>query len=609
MIAINKLVRNKILWSFLPAFLFLADNIIGQEIPLQDWKAFESPSKFWKLGGEININPFEVGSFDRKRGKGILVGSASPSEGISKLSTKMTHGDISVEFEFLLGHETSAVLYLQGRYGLQLKDAALIPPENMDSFGYLPGMNSGRAPGIWQHIKIDFDAPRFDASGKKTHPARIVSVTLNDLIIQENQYMQAPSREAPFPDEVLEGPLVFGISKGDIAIRNIHHTRYSGERIELEGLSYKLYRKKFLEDEFVFWGGGEGDSVPIPDFESYEVENSGELEAIHTQMARDLEKEFALVFQGKMRIPESGKYHFEAVENGLGSFIINQEELFRWNTIHGKGELNASVELEEGVHDFTLNYINHRQPNTGIFVEGMGVKRQLFHLPNPVSPENTTRPIILYPQNKPLIQRSFTFFNGKKLLSVINVGHPNKIHYSLDLSTGSLLQAWRGGFGDVTPMWHGRGEDQVLQPLGSVIKFTEKPQVLLSKDQDPKSAGENYQLIGYDLQDNGEPVFIYRVGNIEIRDRITSGNEEKFIRILEFSNPAGTEQEIWFKIAAAPSIEMVKDQLYSIADNTYYVEVIEGTDSVIQDEGEEKSLLIPVKVGRDPQKLEYSLVW
>jgi len=33
--------------------------------------------------------------------------------------------------------------------------------------GHAPLANASRAPGLWQHLHIEFQAPRFDAAGKK----------------------------------------------------------------------------------------------------------------------------------------------------------------------------------------------------------------------------------------------------------------------------------------------------------------------------------------------------------------------------------------------------------------------------------------------------------
>lgn len=627
--SLKKRIAKKNFWPSLACtvLLIIAGNVTAQQVPLEDLNAFQLPSKHWSIGGGIDINPLRKGSFKKGRGKGILIGATPQTNGSADIKTKMTHGDILLEFDVLLSHGASAVVWLQGRYGLRLTDkwnaetirysdnGALIPPlgESGGSWGYLPNMNSTRAPGVWQHIKIRFDAPAFDASGSKTNPARIVSVRQNGLVIQENQYLQTPGQGAPFTDEVAEGPLVFRIGKGDIAIRNIRYTKFTGKEVELEELTYRLYLDEFLNDEFVFWGGGDGDVVQVPEFGSYEANESGDLKSIHTLMARGLGNDFALVFEGKVRIPESGTYTFEAIQNGLGSFAVGGKELFRWNSIHGKGSTSSSIELAQGVHRFTLSYINHRQPYTGLYVEGMGVKRQPLHQESAISGENLVRPIVISPKDRPRIQRSFLLYGGKKLLSCINVGNPNGIHYSMDLSTGSLLQAWKGGFGDVTSMWHDRGEDQVLQPLGSVVHFTDKQQVLLSKDQNIQSGKQiengDYDLIGYDLTQNGEPVFLYRVGNIEIRDLVVTTTSEKTLtRSLTLNNPVGNNQTVWFKIATAPRIDSVGDRLYSIGDRRYYVEVEEG-EPLIQKDGEEQVLLVAVNVDRQPQELQYSLIW
>lgn len=77
-------------------------------------------------------------------------------------------------------------LYLQGQYEIQLLDSWAktevkagdnggiyerwdeSKPDGQKGYqGYAPRQNASKAPGVWQTLKIQFKAPRFNATGEK----------------------------------------------------------------------------------------------------------------------------------------------------------------------------------------------------------------------------------------------------------------------------------------------------------------------------------------------------------------------------------------------------------------------------------------------------------
>lgn len=52
--------------------------------------------------------------------------------------------------------------------------------------GYAPRQNVSKGPGLWQHLVVSFQAPRFNAEGQKIENARFIKVELNGVTIQEN---------------------------------------------------------------------------------------------------------------------------------------------------------------------------------------------------------------------------------------------------------------------------------------------------------------------------------------------------------------------------------------------------------------------------------------
>ncbi|WP_395260020.1 family 16 glycoside hydrolase [Halalkalibaculum sp. DA3122] len=590
--------------------------------------AFDENSNGWQIVGEVTANPLK-NSFQTSDGEGILVGSAASS---GDLRTKMKHGNISIEFDFLLSHKASAVIWLQGRYGIQLANVSnvkgstfpltsgsIIPVQSdkITGIGNLANMNVAHAPGIWQHIKIVFEAPQFDNNGKKTKNARIVSVENNGALIQQNKYLPGVSKNAETGKEASEGPIIFQINKGDIAIRNVNYMVSSGPKIKMRNITYKIYKEKFLDGDF-FYNEREDEIISLPNLTSREPTNSGKLEWLGTGMLNDDKDDYAIVFQGELDVPISGEFKFKTVQNGVGAFQLNGKELFRWDAVNRKGKFYDNITLKKGTYPFKLTYFNFANPQVGIEVNGPGIIDQQLFKERETNIVSNTSPIIIKPTHEsPLIQRSFTLFEGQKLLSGINVGYSEGIHYTFNLASGSLVKVWRGEFGNATPMWEGRGLQQVLEPIGSVLSLTADQQVLLSNSEDLQSIKKEhdkgiYQLEGYRLNKKGEPIFQYTVNKISINDHISLGSKGRTLtRSLRFGKTAETvqNQTVWYRIANASNIEQVTNNLYSLSDQSYYIEIDEGWAAKILETNNEKKLLVPIEISESPKTFTYSIIW
>jgi hypothetical protein len=138
-------------------------------------------------------------------------------------------GDCRLTFEVMMAKGSNSGIYPMGRYEIQL----------LDSFGktggYGPGDMGGiyktaapknpvyKKPGEWNTFEIVFQAPRFDAEGKKTANAKFVKVVLNGATIHENVEAPGPTG-GELGKEVAKGPLMIQGDHGPVAIRNLKIT-------------------------------------------------------------------------------------------------------------------------------------------------------------------------------------------------------------------------------------------------------------------------------------------------------------------------------------------------------------------------------------------------
>src|SRR5690606_28237201 len=131
--------------------------------------------------------------------------------------------------------------------------------------------------------------------------------------------------------------------------------------------------------------------------------------------------------------------------------------------------------------------------------------------------------------HEPVLLRSFIQHNKQKVTHAISVGEPGEANYSLDLQGGALLQIWRGPFMETTPMWHARGESQLGNPMGSVIRFSGAPSLAILPDKntswpDSMTTAANFKYWGYSLDNTGRPTFKYTLGNTQVQEQFIPEN-------------------------------------------------------------------------------------
>ena len=174
-------------------------------------------------------------------GMGVAVDVLNPKNN-SHLITKDEFGDLELELDFMMAKGSNSGVFLQGRYEVQLLDSwTKLHPEFSDVGGIYqrwddargdghqgyqgiaPLINVARAPGLWQHLKIKFQAPLFDAGGQKIRNARFLEVDLNGVLVQLQEEVTGPTRSSAFDDEKPAGPLMLQGDHGNVAFRNIHY--------------------------------------------------------------------------------------------------------------------------------------------------------------------------------------------------------------------------------------------------------------------------------------------------------------------------------------------------------------------------------------------------
>jgi hypothetical protein len=548
---------------------------------LSDLSSFKTEGKNWFVAGDVYADYTDKNSFEAEEGTGVLVNKMLDA-GNDRLETIFEHGDIEMEFEFMMPKGSNSGIYFQGRYKLQFFDSYGVEnpsfsdvgaiyerwddskPEGQNGYeGHPPLINASKAPGLWQEMKVYFRAPRFDESGKKTKNARFESVYLNGVLIQDDVELTGPTRGPFLEGEAATGPLIIQGDHGNIAFKNIKYKSYTQDSLSLENLTYNYFEHP--------------DGIAFPKFDSVKISKEGNVAFLDVDVANEKQDHYGLIFKGDLNVPKSGLYLFHTGVDDGGDLLIDNQVVVHNEGNPGYDNAYATIELEKGQHPFEFRfYDNVWSARIDIDYEGPGIyKHSLGAKPKGAQTRRKSEPILMQNVEETELVRSFVLYQGKKRTHAISVASPENIHYSYDLAEGSLLRFWRGEFADLTDMWKNRGEPQLLQPLNASIE---------AEDGIPLSgiSSEEIKYQGLDILGDGTPLFRYSTSDVAWTDHIEPSQDGKRLsRTIQLGKGSGKHS---IKIASG-AIKKLPNGLYSI-DGQYYIDApkaeVQGKDLVIQ---------------------------
>ncbi len=620
----------------------LAQRSEWKELPLQDMSAFEPQAGNWFIVGLVSIDPTldihhehappaaENGKKRKRKkkknapapepprkavsygpGTGILL-NMNNEEQKDHLVTAWEHGDMELELEVMMPKGSNSGIYLQGRYEVQLLDSWGVDDPRYGDIGGIyrnwetepgniymgkaPATNAARAPGLWQHFKIGFKAPRFDQSGKKVANARFVYVELNGVRIHENLEVPLPTGGPIEKNEVATGPLMIQGDHGPVAFRNVRYQLLNQKEIHLKNISYQLF---------------EGDFGKFEEMQGLEPVKSGTQPVLTSDIAGAPQR-FGLVLKGNIEVAESGNYDLRL--NYLGGARLNIDGKTVAEALGGGGSKAFQVALQQGKTPFKIHYIKNVpwwDARLGLF--NYGSYPQPLHAYSSFPPGGSGKgPIYVEPGTSPRMLRAFLDFNGerdKRLTHTMAVGKPDGTHYIYDLKAGNPVCVWRGNFVDATPMWNSRG-DGSFRPRGDVqylFRGLSVAPLASAEAAFPEAMDEaqGFANQGYRVsEDNGLPVFLYHIGGVEVEDALApdeSGNA--FSRSVKIGEGTA-DQQLYLKMAEGEEIKQQPNGYYSV-DQRYYIRPADGLQPTIRNQNGKQELVAPVTAG----SFDYSIIW
>ncbi|MEO5978607.1 MAG: DUF1080 domain-containing protein [Chryseolinea sp.] len=551
-------------------------------LTLSDLSGFKNPGSNWKIVGSVS-GGFDDTTLKTEKGSGVLVDEYDPKKkytGDVNLSTTFEHGDIFVSLDFMMPKGSNSGIYLQGRYEIQLFDSWNVnPPHSVDCGsiyqrwddakpegkqgyeGHPPRVNASRAPNLWQHLDIEFKAPRFDPSGKKISPAQFVSVSLNGIVIHENVVLTGPTRASAFNDEKATGPLYIQGDHGPVAFRNISYSILDDFHINFTELNYEYFEGNF--NDFT--------KVQQSDFV-----RKGKADAIDIKLA-DNPSKLCLIFTGKVNFKETTDYQFIVKKIGKAKLAIDGEEVIRTRELFDDYEVTKK--LPAGDHTITFSYLKDfswAPTGAGLYIGKLNARPQAMHTAASLPPLPPTPLIEVEPGREPERVRSFMEHHGKKKTHIISVGDPSGVHYAYDLDQAGLIQVWKGEFLNATDMWYERGEPQIAKPMGSPLVLSGiAPLALLATSNStlPDTLDNIKDLVykGYTLDAKHDPVFEYKYKDISFTDSFKPSADGKGLTrtIVVTGKPTGSS--LVLRLGDGSIIKTVSENLYAVDDQRYYI--------------------------------------
>ena len=578
-------------------------------IELNDLSDFKSTSKNWQIVSDVVVNRSKKRAISGIEGTGVLLNNGDRASK-ENIFTNFEHGDIELELEVMMPVGSNSGIYLQGRYEIQLFDSWNVKKPTYSDIGGIyqrwnkkaakeergyeghnPPFNAAKAPGLWQHIKIKFTAPTFNNAGKKTKNAKFDEVWLNGVLLHKNIEVTGSTRAATFDTEAPIGPIMIQGDHGPVAFKNIKYKLYNKQNISFSDLNFKEYNTTYKEK--------------IPNLNKVEETKSEAVKSMNLGMVEQRHYKQTFSYTGKLNVPETGEYlfNFKTDNGGIGVLLINND------TIHSN-----IISLTKGKpvpFSFTMSKTKPFLENFELSFEGPGIKKQSFDskLSLIKKERKPNKNMKVSAKDGAIVQRSFLRHHGETRTHCISVGTPEGIHYAYDMNLSSLLSVWSGDdFFDATLMWTARGGEQFGRTGLFTMPMFGYAEFALLKDTDTPWVykNESTQFIGYDLDNNGRPIFTNIIEGTTITNEFSPIVEHRGINRNITTNGS---KELFHKINEGESIRLLDDGTYIINNDSYFVKFSNENSlkPFIRKSNGKDELLVKVPSGK--QTINYSIIW
>lgn len=591
-----------------------------QTIPLDNMSAFAPTAKNWFLASAVKADRNVKHDLQAKPGTGILVNKNTDKER-GNLQTALSHGDIDLDLDVMVPRGSNSGIYLQGRYEVQLLDSwgvvnpahsdmggiyqrwddkAAASPVDMRGYeGKAPLLNAAKAPGLWQHLHIEFQAPRFDASGKKIANARFLRVELNGSVIHNNVEVSGPTRGAVAEAEVASAPLLIQGDHGPVAFRNIQYRVYDEQAPVLKHGNYAVYKGAYKT--LNAWLG-------------QQPEVQGQADNLSWQLS-PVSDDFALIYKGSLSAQKSGEATLMFGAEGKARVLVNNKVVldtngsWKWWT-----QKEATVNLNQGENPIEIIYFKSApkyKAGLQLALKSNRYRRVAYQALSSVPEQVPPTQIMLETKAEPVLQRCFLKHNDKVLPYALVVGHHQGPHYAYNLHTGALIKGWRGPVANMNGMWHERGSDQILRPGSEGASFADDPVVAaIEGNAWPDTISTGFRFRRYQLDAQGYPTIVYESKGLTVHDKITPLENGKGLqRTLTIEGALANQ---FVRLGSAKSVEALAEGNYLLNGPDHYLEYAAAKGAPkpeVKNLNGRNELVLPLSSFGNKATVSYNIIW
>ncbi|MHC4146430.1 MAG: 3-keto-disaccharide hydrolase, partial [Planctomycetota bacterium] len=194
---------------------------------LNEWQVKGDNQKSKWAVGKAKVSPRNPKQLVAEKGRGEMINVAAKHGDSIDIFSKAKFGDCRIELQVMVPQGSNSGIYVMGEYEIQVLDSWGRQKMTGGDMGAVygaspPKVNASKKPGQWQKYIIDFQAPKFDSSKKKTDTAKLLKVELNGKTLHKKDLVM--KKETPggvIGKEEPPGPLMFQGNHGPVAYRNI----------------------------------------------------------------------------------------------------------------------------------------------------------------------------------------------------------------------------------------------------------------------------------------------------------------------------------------------------------------------------------------------------
>lgn len=506
------------------------------------------PNPSWTRVGEVRLSPDFVSLQTTGTGEGAILFFSGEKPQTAQLRSQGYLGDCIVQLEFMLGPNTLAALYLEGRYRVELSEAAMgaVGPQwgaaGASSEPVPPLIRVPGKSGIWQKLEARFRAPRFDDARNRTQNALLLEVKIDGKVVQSNTVQTTWSKGSEFPWDDAGGQTTVSVTQGSFALQSFSLRPADFSAVKVPTTSGQPTNTEKLID---LVKQGEENFRALGCMECHATQSNDAATKVGPNLFglfRVEPRERAIVSGGeahRFTIKADRSYLQRSLREPAAEIAIGEQGPFDGKpyppamppfapTVVSEAQIDAL-----GAYLITLNELANQGPVV-----------RLVEAARPENYDPMADRLQLLVNDVVRIQRGPMEHVSARS---IHVGQPNAINYTFDPRVLGIVQVWQGGFLDMSGELRNRGgrglktgyQGQLLElggapaalltPLnaaGQPVEFTFKEAVFGTgetiretlnnpRDHLDRLAEVDAQFLGYARDSrsaDAAPTFNYRVG-------------------------------------------------------------------------------------------------